>query len=258
MFAVFNETGLAVKKRTGGAQQPWVSSSPIEGQFYFAGVPTQPSTAAMPSPPAPTSGPTPAPQGLGIAALRDTPRHALRSEKTTLSQDEAKVMTITHNFYRAGWNESGKGVAHQYEVQAQQGGLVVLDHATGLMWQRGGSGTMVQGGVQGAEQYVRALNTKRYGGFEDWRLPTLEEAMSLMTTSEEGQPKQGGRSLNTQQPQEVYHLAPVFEIAGAYFIWTSDVLSPARGWVVYFMEGTCNTEVLQYNAYVRAVRSLHP
>jgi uncharacterized caspase-like protein len=31
----FNEVGLRVKKATGGAQQPWQSSSPIEGDFYF-------------------------------------------------------------------------------------------------------------------------------------------------------------------------------------------------------------------------------
>ncbi len=31
----FNEVGLRVKKVTGGAQQPWQSSSPIEGEFYF-------------------------------------------------------------------------------------------------------------------------------------------------------------------------------------------------------------------------------
>jgi uncharacterized caspase-like protein len=34
LFAMFNETGLEVKRRTGGAQQPWASSSPIAGQFY--------------------------------------------------------------------------------------------------------------------------------------------------------------------------------------------------------------------------------
>ena len=32
---VFNEVGLAVERRTGGMQVPWVSSSPIEGRFYF-------------------------------------------------------------------------------------------------------------------------------------------------------------------------------------------------------------------------------
>jgi uncharacterized caspase-like protein len=35
IFDVFNEVGLAVKRSTGGSQQPWVSSSPIDGSFYF-------------------------------------------------------------------------------------------------------------------------------------------------------------------------------------------------------------------------------
>jgi formylglycine-generating enzyme required for sulfatase activity len=55
VFAVFNETGLEVKQRTGGAQQPWVSSSPIAGQFSFAGAPEQPLRPTRP-PSAPTGG----------------------------------------------------------------------------------------------------------------------------------------------------------------------------------------------------------
>jgi hypothetical protein len=35
VFQTFNQVGLAVKRATGGAQQPWVSSSPIDGTFYF-------------------------------------------------------------------------------------------------------------------------------------------------------------------------------------------------------------------------------
>src|ERR1700722_4663005 len=35
IFQTFNEVGLAVKHATGGSQQPWVSSSPIDGSFYF-------------------------------------------------------------------------------------------------------------------------------------------------------------------------------------------------------------------------------
>jgi Caspase domain len=50
LFEAFNEVGLAVKQTTGGSQQPWVSSSPIAGRFYFA---TPPATAAVPEPPKP-------------------------------------------------------------------------------------------------------------------------------------------------------------------------------------------------------------
>jgi len=35
IFHVFNQVGLAVKHATDGAQQPWESSSPIDGEFYF-------------------------------------------------------------------------------------------------------------------------------------------------------------------------------------------------------------------------------
>jgi Caspase domain/Sel1 repeat len=39
LFKTFNEVGLAVDKATGGQQLPWLSSSPITGNFYFAGKP---------------------------------------------------------------------------------------------------------------------------------------------------------------------------------------------------------------------------
>jgi hypothetical protein len=37
VFHVFNQVGLTVKQSTGGAQQPWLASSPITGNFYFNG-----------------------------------------------------------------------------------------------------------------------------------------------------------------------------------------------------------------------------
>ena len=37
LFRTFNEVGLAVEKATQGRQLPWLSSSPISGNFYFAG-----------------------------------------------------------------------------------------------------------------------------------------------------------------------------------------------------------------------------
>ncbi|WP_458097828.1 caspase family protein [Roseomonas sp. WA12] len=48
VFRVFNQVGLSVKRLTGGEQQPWVSSSPIEGDFFFAAAPG--GAAAVPQP----------------------------------------------------------------------------------------------------------------------------------------------------------------------------------------------------------------
>jgi uncharacterized protein YecT (DUF1311 family) len=39
VFRTFNEVGLAVASATGGAQQPWISLSPIKGDFYFTNAP---------------------------------------------------------------------------------------------------------------------------------------------------------------------------------------------------------------------------
>ncbi len=61
IFRTFNEVGLAVKQATAGAQQPWLSSSPIAGNFYFAGVPAN----RVPDGPAAAD-----PSGLATAAER--------------------------------------------------------------------------------------------------------------------------------------------------------------------------------------------
>jgi TPR repeat protein len=50
IFQTFNQVGLAVKRATGGAQQPWVSSSPIDGDFFFV---PPPGLAASHQPDAP-------------------------------------------------------------------------------------------------------------------------------------------------------------------------------------------------------------
>ncbi|MCC8957046.1 YARHG domain-containing protein [Bradyrhizobium sp. Pear77] len=50
VLQAFNQVGLVVKRATGSAQQPWVSTSPIDGSFYFAGnTPAQVATADPPA-----------------------------------------------------------------------------------------------------------------------------------------------------------------------------------------------------------------
>ena len=64
IFQTFNQVGLTVKRETGGSQQPWVSSSPIDGTFYFAA----PAAAS-----APQVAMTPPPQPRLADTLRPDP-----------------------------------------------------------------------------------------------------------------------------------------------------------------------------------------
>jgi caspase domain-containing protein len=50
IFETLNEVGLAVKDTTGGAQQPWFSTSPIKGAFYFAPVALTPGASPSAAP----------------------------------------------------------------------------------------------------------------------------------------------------------------------------------------------------------------
>src|SRR5450631_3744160 len=70
IFQTFNQVGVAVKRETGGSQQPWVSSSPIDGSFYFVA----PVAAAPPVTIEP-------PQQLANAPPRNRDEEPLRSPR---------------------------------------------------------------------------------------------------------------------------------------------------------------------------------
>ena len=105
------------------------------------------------------------------------------------------------------------------------------------MWQKGGSGNPVV--FEEAVLYVDSLNAGRHGGFADWRLPTLEEAMTLLAPAAPG----------------TLHIDAAFQ-RGVNFIWTADQLPNGHGFVIYFHDGLAAAESKQFNAYVRAVRGM--
>ena len=76
LFKTFNEVGLAVEKATGGSQLPWVSSSPIAGNFYFAGKPAAAEVTPAPNPSA-TSAPAPLVQEASLSPSDDRLRRDL-------------------------------------------------------------------------------------------------------------------------------------------------------------------------------------
>jgi hypothetical protein len=70
IFQTFNQVGLTVKRETGGSQQPWVSSSPIDGSFYFVAPAVAPSVTVEPS------------QQLANTPLRNQEEQPLRSPRS--------------------------------------------------------------------------------------------------------------------------------------------------------------------------------
>ena len=152
------------------------------------------------------------------------------------SEDEVKKMLQEKGFFDSGWNDKGKGLQNQYEEIEQNGEKLVLDHTTGLTWQKSGS----QGKItfKRVHAHIQKLNNEKYANYGDWRLPTLEEAMSLM------EPEQKIGDL---------YIEPIFDKTQQW-IWTSDKKSASFAWVVYFSYGACNDAPVFNRAYVRAVR----
>jgi hypothetical protein len=168
---------------------------------------------------------------------RDSSEIALRSMPRELTAAEAKAMIAAQGFQHAFWNASAKGITHAYQRRVVGDAIVVEDGATGLTWQHDGSRADIS--WEEAHAYVGELDAKRYGGLDGWRLPTLEEAMSLMESQKNGD----------------YYLDPVFERVAAPVMWTSDGAPEGRRWVVYYYDGLVSPEPAGFRAAVRAVRS---
>ena len=147
-------------------------------------------------------------------------------------------MIRKYDFYCGGkwpWsNLDGRGIANNFT--SVHGGLAILDGATGLLWQQSGSPNDMT--FAEAQKYIEELNRQKFAGYNDWRLPTLEEAMSLM------EPVQN-RGL---------YIDAKFD-GNQQWIWTSDMHSAGRAWYVYFVFGSCGHYFIDDDNYVRAVRS---
>ncbi|UCE07749.1 MAG: DUF1566 domain-containing protein [bacterium] len=164
----------------------------------------------------------------------------LRNKHKALSEGDATEMIRMLDFYDKNKNPEGNSFNHQYKLQEINGNKVVFDQATGLMWQQSGSPEYIN--YDAAKKYIDDLNQKGFAGNKDWRLPTLEEAMSLM---------------KPEQKHDNLYIDPVFD-AKQIWIWTSDqVKGESRAaWVVNFFLGGCgwySVSGIDY-VYVRAVR----
>ncbi|MGH7450331.1 MAG: DUF1566 domain-containing protein [bacterium] len=133
------------------------------------------------------------------------------------------------------WSKHGAFLQRGYKTVGRKHEKLVIDRATELTWQQSGSSDAVT--YDDAEKYIHELNKQKFAGYKDWRLPTLDEAMSLL------KPHKSGNDL---------FIEPAFDQTQKW-IWTLDESDAGVPWVVTFRAGCCYVpSESQY--YVRAVR----
>ncbi|MBD3307271.1 DUF1566 domain-containing protein, partial [candidate division KSB3 bacterium] len=117
-------------------------------------------------------------------------------------------------------------------------GEVVVDHATGLMWQKSGSDIWLS--YQKAETYIKILNQESFVNYNDWRLSTVEELVSLLESE--------------KQPNDLY-INSIFD-KKQWWCWSADKHSTGAAWLVSFHDGGVGWSKFDSSlVYVRAVRS---
>jgi Novel STAND NTPase 1/Protein of unknown function (DUF1566)/CHAT domain len=183
----------------------------------------------------------------GMRRLSDDEESLIARSREEQANRERQFMylddRVTERIKKLGYydkfrNLDGKGIKHKYKTVKRHDKKLVVDHATGLTWQQSGSEDSID--YAAAEKYILDLNSQNFAGHNDWRLPTLEEAMALM------EPKENKDGL---------YIDKVFD-KKQNWIWTSSKPSAGVAWNVYFYDGYCsNLGVVNYSAHVRAVRS---
>ncbi len=157
---------------------------------------------------------------IQIRAGKKPPCVELRLSYMNLSVSQVQSLSNIAIRRKKSWGFYGHStIQHKYEAKTIGDNKVVIDHATGLMWHQSGSYEYMK--RKEIKKWIRGLNRKGYAGYNDWRVPTVEEATSLLESSE----KNSGLYIDT-----------VFDKKQRW-IWTGDSCSSGGMWRIYFDDG---------------------
>ena len=98
----------------------------------------------------------------------------------------------------------------------------VLDSQTGLMWQKTDSYHDRKKGMNWyqALEYVDSKNSEKFAGYNDWRLPTLDELRQIWDSNRPVESKDG----------DPIGLPGVFASGGSYYLWTGTERNLDNAW----------------------------
>ncbi len=151
---------------------------------------------------------TPLPENLEPVMLQN--RAKLRQE------DDISASLSKYNFFDSTRNQAGSFTNFLVDNGDNQ---TITDKVTGLMWQQSGADLT---SIRKMRAHVDRLNDDEFAGFSDWRLPSLEEALSLMT------PEVQDNDL---------HMNPCFK-DDTPFIFVAEERKPGGYWFCDYKQGT--------------------
>jgi hypothetical protein len=180
-----------------------------------------------------------APNGSQYAAVGEGGLHVLGNLRLspTASMDENTLRGVLRDegLFDANLNP---GVQWTPIVEDGPSDAVVIQPALRLMWQRFGSPDAVS--LNDALRFIDELNAARFAGHGDWRLPTLLECMSLMTS---------------EPLEHELHVATAFDTVQKW-IWSSTPAAEGSVWTASYGWGASVASDPRLPAFVRAVRWL--
>ncbi len=158
-----------------------------------------------------------------------------------------KIKGLLDMIYKISKNKKEKEVIQQtQEIVSNQ--KVWIDPDTSLMWQVDVNGEEYI--RDEAFEYAKSLNTEKYGGYDDWRVPDIDELYSIRTFE-----------LNKCSNGENYFIKkPLVESMSSFtsdFFWSStDIEEVSNGaWNVEFLNGYNFANFKAFSYYVRCVRN---
>jgi hypothetical protein len=139
---------------------------------------------------------------------------ALRSEPKGFKEVEIEGVILATGLFERRYNPAGN--TEKYLVDNGDR-LTVSDLTTNLMWERSGSDI---NSIRTIQKRIKEFNEKKFEGFDDWRLPTIDEGLSLLE--------------KVKNEKDLY-LHPCFSMAQP-FIFTADQRDPGGHWFIDFAQ----------------------
>lgn len=145
----------------------------------------------------------------------DIHKTILRAHPKQFIEKDISDLVRRHNFFDAKINPQGRFDSYLVDNGDDK---TVTDMATGLIWQRHGFDIS---SIRRLNKKVEELNRQSFAGYSDWRIPTAEEALSLMRSQVNEKDLHIHECFSKEQP----------------FIFLADQRMPGGYWCADFKQG---------------------